>query len=116
MGIAAAPMMAHAADGTRPNQGACSNSGNSFLEGPEQWLVATWAGFASEGLTPEQAAEMFGFDTVDEFADFIVDGVFGENGVDANGDGLVCRSSNDPGGRPDYLFLVDDNKWNVKHG
>jgi hypothetical protein len=112
---AAVPGVASAApnNGVRPNQGGCA-PGVWVLSGPADWLDATWAGFASEGFTPEEAAELFEFDSVDDFADFIVSNVFDDPALDRNDDDLVCRSTTDPGGLPDWFFGVDDNKFHVK--
>jgi hypothetical protein len=113
--VAAIPGVASAKDdnGTRPNSGSCA-PGVWVLSGPTDWLAATWAGFASEGYSPEEAAELFGYESVEAFGDFIVANVFDDPALDRNDDDRVCRSTTNAGGIPDWFFGVDDNKFNVK--
>jgi hypothetical protein len=115
------PGVADAANnGKRPKEGGCPPSvigpdrvTNYVLSDAAEWLAATVAGYASEGITMEQAASWFGL-TVPQFELEIFEAIFGLGGVDHNGDGFVCRGSVNPGGIPNWLFLTADNKFNDK--
>lgn len=102
------------AGASQPTKGGCP-SRTWVLNGPADWLAATAAGVLAEGSTMPEQAGLFGFATVAEFEAWIIDGVFGDEvGVDANGDGLVCRATNTPNGYPQFYFQVHDNKYNAK--
>jgi hypothetical protein len=103
------------ANADQPTKGGCPLH-TWALNGPAQWLEATRVGILAEGSTVEEQAAVFGFEgNVAGFEAWIIEGVFGEAvGVDANGDGLVCRSTNTPSGYPEFYFQVHDNKHHAK--
>lgn len=103
------------ADADQPPKGGCT-SHTWALNGPAEWLAATKAGILAEGSTMEEQAAIFGFEgDLPGFEAWIIEGVFGKAvGIDANGDGLVCRATNTPSGYPEYYFQVHDNKYQAK--
>lgn len=72
------------------------------------WWDLTVDGFAAEGLSPEEAAAMFGFDDVADFEAFVVAGVVG---WDRNLNGMLCYKTFPPqqNGSPAYLFVAIDD-------
>ncbi len=55
--------------------------------GADPWWDMTLAGFAAEGLTPEQAAALVGVSSVEELYALVLAGL---RGLDRNGDGEIC--------------------------
>ena len=80
------------------------------VPGPgDEWWALTLTGIAAEGLTPEAAATLFGFDTVDALYEAVLLGI---RGLDKNGDGAVCAKPfpEHANGQPAYIFnAVDGN-------
>ena len=72
------------------------------------WWDLTVDGFAVEGLTPEEAAALFGFDNLADFEAYVVGGVAG---WDRNQNGLLCYKAFPPhqnGSPAYYLVAIDD--------
>lgn len=108
--------VAGSAHAEKPPKGGCPPH-MWVLNDPVEWVEATRAGVAAEGSTMEEQAELFGFETVELFEEWIVANVFdGDIGVDANDDDLVCRATNTPSGYPEFYFQVHDNKHHAKFG
>jgi hypothetical protein len=76
--------------------------------GVDAWWDLTVAGFAAAGLTPADAAALYGFDSVEALYASVNGGILG---VDKNGDGLVCWKGHpdQQNGQPPYFFNAIDN-------
>jgi hypothetical protein len=71
----------------------------------EGWWDATVEGTLEEGLTLEEAADLFGFDSVAALKE---DTIAGALSFDRNGNGLICKKEMPPA-LPAYFFnLIDD--------
>ena len=75
----------------------------------DEWWAITNAGLAAEGLTPEDAVELFGLDSV---ADLYALATLGIREPDHNGNGIICWKPfpDTSNGKPAYIFnVVDDH-------
>lgn len=78
------------------------------------WWAATVAGFHQEDMTTQEAAELFGFGSVDALRTWIIDGVIGA--WDKNGNGFICMKDlpNTPGIPGFIINATDDNASSPK--
>ena len=77
--------------------------------GENAWWDQTLAGIAEEGQTPEQAAADFGFASVEELFEGIMEAL---RGLDRNGDNQFCAKPfpDTEGGQLAYFFNAIDNQ------
>jgi len=105
-----APAMASSGNSAK---GGCPADGSPWeLTTQKQWLDMSVSALEEVFGTMKKAASALGFSSERELRSLILSN-FGS--VNSNGDAYICVSQTNPGGIPDYAFLVDDNKFNAKH-
>jgi hypothetical protein len=78
----------------------------------EQLWDRTVAGFTAEGLTLEEAAAMFGFESVEAMQEAFTAGAFGK--FDGNANGVIClKDLPHTPGIPAYVFNGADDTANA---
>jgi hypothetical protein len=96
----------------KSHKGGCPPSASPWLlNDGDQWKAASVDGLIAEFGTMQNAATQLDFSSVADL-EKAIEWTF--TYVDANEDGSICRSTTNPGGLPDYVFNVSDNRFNAR--